>query len=155
MKQVFDLLLADPKGLIGVRPHLTPHLTPLNAVCPRLTDKMAMKIGSKYKFSDVQARHWVQFANDAQLSPAQAKKRLLDIAKRLPDLARSTQAALEAQGNGHPTLGQIATLIDQRCTLTIRRLKATEVFAAAAARVAAMRCCIDAPPTRWHAMPFW
>ena len=97
------------------------------AVYPRLTDKMAMKIGSKYKFSEVQARHWVQFANDAQLSPAQVKKRILDIAKRLPNLARSTQADLEAQGNGHPTLGKIVTLIDQRCTLTIRRLTAPEV----------------------------
>ncbi len=97
------------------------------AVYPRLTDKMAMKIGSKYKFSEVQARHWVQFANEAQLSPAQVKKRILDIVKRLPNLALSTQAALEAQGNGHPTLGQIVTLIDQRCTLTIRRLTATEV----------------------------
>jgi len=87
---------------------------------------MAMKIGSKTKFSEVQARHWVQFANDAQLSPAQVKKRILDIAKRLPNLALSTQAALQAQGNGHPTLGQIVTLIDQRCTLTIRRLTATE-----------------------------
>jgi len=97
------------------------------AVYPRLSDKMAMKIGSKTKFSEVQARHWVQFANEAQLSPAQVKKRILDIAKRLPNLALSTQAALQAQGNGHPILDQIVTLIDQRCTLTSRRLTATEV----------------------------
>jgi len=96
------------------------------AVYPRLTDKMAMKVGSKTKFSEVQARHWVQFATDAQLSPAQVKKRILDIAKRLPNLARSTQAALETQGNGHPILGQIVTLIDQRCALTSRRLTAAD-----------------------------
>ena len=96
------------------------------AVYPRLTDKMAMEIGSKYKFSEVQARHWEQFSAAAQLSPAQVKKRVLDIAKRLPDLARATQAVLEAQGSGHPILGQIATLIDQRCALTIRRLTSTE-----------------------------
>ncbi len=96
------------------------------AVYPRLTDKMAMKIGSKYTYSEVQARHWAQFATDAQLSPAQVKKRILDIAKRLPDLARATRTAFEGQGNGHPILAQIVTLIDQRCDLSIRRLTDTQ-----------------------------
>ena len=104
-------------------------LTPLydalcTAVYPRLTDKMAMKIGSKYKFSEVMARHWEQFALDAALSPALVKKRILDIARRLPDLARATQAALQSQGNSHPIIDQIVTLIDQRCALTVRRLAA-------------------------------
>lgn len=45
----------------------TPVLAPLydalsTAVYPTLTPKMAMKIGSKYKFSEVQARHWEQLA---------------------------------------------------------------------------------------------
>lgn len=95
------------------------------AVYPALTDKMAMKIASKYKFSEVQARHWEQFATEAALSPAQVKKRILEIARRLPDLARSTHALFDAQGNGHPILAQIVTLIDQRCALTIRRLTAS------------------------------
>lgn len=102
-------------------------LTPLyDALCttvyPTLTDKMAMKIGSKYKFSEVMARYWEQFATEAALSPAQVKKRILDIAKRLPDLARATQATFQTQGNSHPIIDRIVTLIDQRCTLTIRRL---------------------------------
>lgn len=115
-------LLYTPRGAV-----LAPLYDVLStAVYPRLTDKMAMKIGSKYKFSEVQARHWEQFAGGAQLSPAQVKKRILDIANRLPDLARATQATLESQGNGHPILGQIVTLIDQRCALTIRRLTETQ-----------------------------
>ena len=61
-----------------------------------------MKIGGKYKFSEVMARHWEQFALDAALSPAQVKKRIL--------------------GNGHPIIDRIVTLIDQRCALTVRRL---------------------------------
>lgn len=92
------------------------------AVYPDLSDKMAMKIGSKYKFADVQARHWEQFALAAALSPAQVKKRVLDIAKRLPDLAHTLQTTMDAEGNIHPVLGQIVTLITQRCALTIRRL---------------------------------
>ena len=83
-----------------------------------------MKIGSKYKFPEVMARHWEQFAAEAALSPAQVKKRILDIAKRLPDLARATQATFQSQGNAHPIIDQIVTLIDQRCALTIGRLTA-------------------------------
>lgn len=102
---------------------LTPMYDALcTAVYPTLTDKMAMKIGGKYKFSEVQARHWEQFAKEAGLSPAQVKRRILDIAKRLPDLARTTQVAFETEGKRHEVIGQIVLLIDQRCTLTIRRL---------------------------------
>jgi len=92
------------------------------AVYPNLTDKMAMKIGGKTRFTEVQARHWEGFATEAGLSPAQVKKRILDIAKRLPELARKTRATFEAEGNGHAILGQIVALIEQRCALTIRRL---------------------------------
>lgn len=92
------------------------------AAYPRLTDKMAMKIGSKYKFSEIQARHWMQFAEAAGLSPALVKKRILEIADRLPSLARTTLAAMELQGNGHVVLGVIVGLVGQRCELTVRRL---------------------------------
>ena len=92
------------------------------AVYPDLTKKMAMKIGSKYEFADAQARHWEQFATAAGLSPAQVKKRILEIAKRLPDIARTTHKALHDEGNDHAIVSQIVTLIEQRCMLTIRRL---------------------------------
>lgn len=114
----FSLLYTPAAGAV-----LTPLYDALcTAVYPTLTEKMAMKIGSKYKFSEVFSRHWEQFATEAALSNPQAKKRILDIAKRLPDLARATQATLQSQGNRHPIIDQIVTLIDQRCDLTIRRL---------------------------------
>jgi serine/threonine-protein kinase HipA len=115
-------LLYTPLGVV-----LAPLYDALcTAIYPTLTDKMAMKIGSKYKFSEVQARHWVQFATEAALSPAQVKRRILDIAKRLPVLARATQTVFQAQGNGHPLIDQIVVLIDQRCSLTLRRLTAPQ-----------------------------
>jgi serine/threonine-protein kinase HipA len=90
---------------------------------------MAMKIGSKYKFSEVEARHWAQFSVQAGLSPALVKKRILAIAQRLPSLARSTRSAFEQPVDGpslhHAVLGQIVTLIEQRCALTTRRLSGT------------------------------
>ena len=94
------------------------------AVYSGLSDKMAMKIGGKYKFAEVQARHWEQFALAAALSPAQVKKRILVIAKHLPDLARTTHATMDAEGNSHAILGKIVTLIEKRCALTVRRLTA-------------------------------
>ena len=93
------------------------------AVYPNLTDKMAMKIGSKYRFSEVQLRHWERFAIEAALSPAQVKKRILNIAQRLPDLASKTMAVFEADGHSHTILAQIMTLIGQRCDRTIRCMK--------------------------------
>lgn len=95
------------------------------AVYPDLTKKMAMKIGSKYEFADVQSRHWEQFATAAGLSPAQVKKRILEIARRLPELARMTHKALDDEGTNHAIIAQIVTLIEQRCMLTIGRLTAS------------------------------
>ncbi len=63
---------------------------------------------------------------EASRSPAQVKKRLMAIAIRRPDLARQTVAAFDAQGQSHPILGQIVTLIDQRRALTLRRLSARQ-----------------------------
>ncbi len=116
-------LLYTPQGAV-----LAPMYDALStAVYPELSDKMAMKIGSKYRFADVQARHWEQFALAAALSPAQVKKRILDIAKRLPNLARTTHATMDAEGNSHAILGKIVALIEKRCALTVRRLTAANV----------------------------
>jgi serine/threonine-protein kinase HipA len=95
-----------------------------NAVYPNLTDKMAMKIGSKYHFTEVQLRHWERFAIEAGLSPSQVRKRILNIAGRLPELASKTISVFEAEGNSHTILPQIVTLIEQRCERTIRSLTA-------------------------------
>ncbi|MCX7279779.1 MAG: type II toxin-antitoxin system HipA family toxin [Burkholderiales bacterium] len=115
-------LLHTPRGTV-----LAPLYDLLcTAVYPRLTDKMAMKIGSKYKFSEVLAHHWMQFAEAAGLSPAQTRKRILEMAQRLPGVARSTLAAMELQGNGHAVPREIVELVGQRCTLTAQRLTAND-----------------------------
>ena len=107
----------------------TPALAPLydtlsTAVYPTLTPKMAMKIGSKYKFSEVQARHWEQFAESAGLARAQAKRRILELAKLLPATARQLQSDPGHSFAGNAVVEQIITLIQQRSALTIQRLTA-------------------------------
>lgn len=71
----------------GQSKNAAPALAPLydmlcTAVYEHLAPKMAMKLGSKYQFAEVQARYWEQFAEAAGLSKAQTKKRVLQIAQQ-------------------------------------------------------------------------
>jgi len=105
----------------------TPVLAPLydtlsTAVYPTLTPKMAMKIGSKYEFSEVQARHWDQFAEGAGLARALARRRILELAESLPATARKLQSDPGRGFAGNTIVERINALIEQRCALTIRRL---------------------------------
>jgi serine/threonine-protein kinase HipA len=92
------------------------------AVYPDLTGKMAMKIGSKYRFKDIFLRHWDRLAEVSGLSPAQARKRVLEIARQLPQLAHELQETFRKQEIAHPILGKIITLIEERCEITTRRI---------------------------------
>ncbi len=115
----FSLLYSDKT------PVLAPFYDTLStAVYPALTPKMAMKIGSKYKFSEVQARHWDQFADSVGFTKAQAKRRILELAKLLPATARKLQSDLGQGFADNALVEQINALIEQRCALTIRRLTA-------------------------------
>jgi len=107
----------------GKTPALAPFYDTLStAVYPTLTTKMAMKIGSKYKFSEVQAQHWGQFAESVGLTRAQAKRRILELAKSLPATARNLQSEHGQSFAGNAVVERINVLIEQRCSLTIRRL---------------------------------
>lgn len=115
----FSLLFAPPSSRAA--PTLAPLYDVLStAIYPSLTPKMAMKLGSKYQFSEVQLRHWEQFAEAAGLARAQTRKRILGMAQALPRAARTLQAT--PMFAGEPLIEQIATLIEQRAALTVRRL---------------------------------
>ena len=119
----------------GKPPVLAPLYDTLStAVYPALTPKMAMKIGSKYKFSEVQARHWDQFAEAAGLAKAQAKRRVLSLAKSLPASARKLQSEPGHNFAGNGVVERINALIEQRCALTIRRITDPAAESEAAAK---------------------
>ncbi len=119
----------------GKPPVLAPLYDTLStAVYPTLTPKMAMKIGSKSKFSEVQARHWDQFAEAAGLAKAQAKRRVLSLAKSLPASARKLQSEPGHNFAGNGVVERINALIEQRCALTIRRLTDPAAESEAAAK---------------------
>jgi serine/threonine-protein kinase HipA len=81
---------------------------------------MAMKVGSTYRFSEVRKRHWERFAEEAGLSGAQTKKRMMRIAQELPQAVQ--RLITEPAFSNHELINKIAALIDQRCALTLRRL---------------------------------
>ena len=122
----FSLLYLSEKS--GETPTLAPLYDTLStAAYPTLTPRMAMKIGSKYKFSEVQARHWDQFAQGAGLARAQTRKRILAWANSLPPAARKLQAEPDRGFAGNAVVEKINLLIEQRCALTIRRLADAEI----------------------------
>ena len=69
------------------------------AVYPDLTPKMAMKIGGHYKFSDIFPRHWERFAQSADLSAPQVRRRLLELTQLLPQAARKLRDEFTARGH--------------------------------------------------------
>lgn len=62
------------------------------------------------------------FAEGVGFTKAQAKRRILELAKLLPATARKLQFDPGHSFAGNAVVEQINTLIEQRCALTIRRL---------------------------------
>ncbi|RMX14931.1 type II toxin-antitoxin system HipA family toxin [Vandammella animalimorsus] len=118
----FSLLYA------GDSPVLAPFYDLLStAVYAELTPKMAMKIGSKYQFDQVYARHWEQFAQSAGLTKAQARRRILQWGRSLPGAARKLQASNAHGFARHAMVERICALIEQRCAQTVRRLTELDI----------------------------
>lgn len=92
------------------------------AIYPSLSNKMAMKIGSKYQFDDVLARHWEQFANEAGLAKAQTRQRVLKIAAQLPVLADFLVADRSQGFRDDLNIKEIVALLKTRCTNVSARL---------------------------------
>jgi serine/threonine-protein kinase HipA len=93
---------------------------------PELTPKMAMKIGDHYNFSDIFPRHWERFAQSANLSPPQVRRRLLDLARRLPQAARKLRGDFADRGRATPLIDRIIEIIEHRSGLTRARFEKTE-----------------------------
>ena len=85
-----------------------------------------MKIGSKYRFHELHAHHWVQMAQAAQLGAPQLKRRVLEIAGKISHLAIGLQTQFEAKGWGYPIIAEICKLIEERCATTADRFALAE-----------------------------
>jgi serine/threonine-protein kinase HipA len=97
-----------------------------SAVYKELSPKMAMKIGGRYKFSDIYPRHWERFAQSADLSTPQARRRLLDLAQRLPQAAHQLCEEFAGRDQRTPLIDQIVETIEHYCRLTRSRFDRTQ-----------------------------
>ena len=98
-------------------PHPYPYNQPLSMIA-----RLAPSLPVYCLRGELQARHWEQFVEAIGLGKAQAKKRILELAKTLPTKARQLQTSSERGFTNCDIVEQIIALIEQPCALTIRRL---------------------------------
>lgn len=91
------------------------------AIDPDRRSRMAMAIGGDDDFDQLTPRHWRRFAKEAGLSAPQTRRRLLDMAARLPMAAAALRGDFAAYREGLPIVDRIIALIAQRCAATLSR----------------------------------
>jgi serine/threonine-protein kinase HipA len=105
----FSLLLG--KDTVALAPVYDAMCT---LVYPGLSPRLAMKIGSRRAFAEVQREHWHNFAKAAGLSPSLVVERLHRTATALPAAARALQAS-DRRYERSPILAAVLATIDAHC----------------------------------------
>ncbi len=95
------------------RPGRTTRLAPLydllsTVYYPQLSPKMAMKMGGEYRSDRLRPSHFETFAEEAGLSKALVRKRVVELAGLL-------KAALAEVPREHPVTEGVARIIESRC----------------------------------------
>ncbi|WP_456280874.1 type II toxin-antitoxin system HipA family toxin [Cupriavidus sp. JZ107] len=108
-----------------------PELAPLydtlsTAIYSDLTPKMAMKLGGKYKFTELYVQHWERLAQDGGLAVPPSLRAVVQMAEQLPVVAMRLLAERADIFGGSDVVARIVRLIEQRAALTIRRLSSAE-----------------------------
>ncbi len=76
--------------------------------------KLAMKIGGKYRLSDVGAHQWAKLAGELELDVVALRARLHDLATRVEDAVSVVLSRVQSDGIEHPILQQLADTIGAR-----------------------------------------
>jgi len=94
-------------------------------ICTRvyddLTDKMAMKIGSKYDADEVLARHWQQLCKEVTYRYIAMVGLIRRIAKDMPLYAEQEKEALISKGYNHPIIADIVRSIEKNCDRIVKQ----------------------------------
>jgi serine/threonine-protein kinase HipA len=103
------------------KPLLAPAYDLLStAVYPQLSQKMAMKIGGKYRPEDVLLRHWYRLVLDTQLARKTMERDLKKFATELPKRALALSKTLEKEGTFSPIYEKIQEIIEKRCQYVLK-----------------------------------
>ncbi|MFZ5789836.1 MAG: type II toxin-antitoxin system HipA family toxin [Pseudomonadota bacterium] len=93
------------------------------AVYPGLSPRFAMKLAGKDEFDQLHPRHWERFAKETGLGAPQVRRRLLELARRLPPEAQMLRAQFAAAGQDRPVVGRIVGAVEARAKQIIERFK--------------------------------
>ncbi|MFO1463071.1 MAG: type II toxin-antitoxin system HipA family toxin [bacterium] len=93
--------------------HLAPFYDLMStSVYEGLSEKLAMKIGEKYKRRDIFERHWETFAQEAGVGTRFVLKIVNEFSKELPSIAKSEAEFFTEHFGGEKTLTKIVTEIE-------------------------------------------
>jgi serine/threonine-protein kinase HipA len=99
----------------GTKPELAPAYDLLStAVYSELSEKMAMKIGSKYKPNEVMLRHWHSLVPDTKASKAALNRQLKIVSTRAVEEALALKKVLHDQGITSPIFDSISKIVEMR-----------------------------------------
>ena len=87
--------------------------------------KMAAKIGGQYLLEEVYSRHWVKFAAEMRLPPAEVLDTARKMAETLPPVLAETVEEAHAHGLNHPILQRMIEVLNARSERCVCILKAT------------------------------
>ena len=85
--------------------------------------KMATKIGGKYLLHEVHSRHWVKFATEVRLPPAEVIDMGNATAATVPTLIAETVDDARANGLDHPILQRLTEILNVRSQQCARVLE--------------------------------
>ena len=115
-------MLIGPQGRGRLAPlYDVASMLPYDADSRRL--KMATKIGGKYLLEEVQSRHWVKFATEVRLPPAEVIDMGKATATTLPTLVTEAVADARANGLDHPILQRLIEMLSARSNHCARILE--------------------------------
>lgn len=86
--------------------------------------KMAMKIGSHYRWWDIQLRDWQATAEDMHLDADDALRTLARMCLQLPRQAERLLAQFRGDGIGHEVLDRLVGEIEASCRRCLQQFKA-------------------------------
>lgn len=87
--------------------------------------KLAMKVGSHYRYRDISARDWTTLALELKMDPAAALLILHDMLAVLPELSLDCAQSMQADGLTHPIIPTLVDEIAQSAARCSRRLATT------------------------------
>jgi len=89
-------------------------------VYPDLSEKMAMKIGGKYKPREIYMRHFYKLAPDTKAAQSAMNKQIQTMVGKIIGAAQTLKFDLEVEGVGSEIFDDIIRVIEKRC----KRLRA-------------------------------